>query len=220
MARGLHKAGAATALTRKNHERRHSPQLPRSLFRGHVQRLQVRDALVRQHQGNDQDGRRPRTARCTSSTPPANRTPSTPARRSRWTTWVAAWSASATASARRPPPSNLAPIPDKRAARVTALPFLSLSAQWSRLPHPSPVLPRASLCTRRPLPSSPRDPYAACRAWRCCCSAWPTSCPGISVGIHGKVPTSPRLATWVNWPAERFNGLQAWLKPLMLGQPP
>src|SRR3989338_6391264 len=48
--------------TMKDHERRHSPQLPRSLFPGHVQQLQVCDPLLRQHQRNGEDGRWPRTA--------------------------------------------------------------------------------------------------------------------------------------------------------------
>lgn len=37
---------------------------------------------------------------CSSWTPRPSRTPSTPARKSRWTTWAAVWSASATVSAR------------------------------------------------------------------------------------------------------------------------
>jgi ribosomal protein L31 len=51
---------AATAarlpqLKEKHHERRHSPQLPRSPVRGPVQRFQVRHPFLREHQGNGQD---------------------------------------------------------------------------------------------------------------------------------------------------------------------
>ena len=54
---------------------------------------------------------------CTSSIPPANRIPSTPARKNPWITWVAALSASVTALAKPPPrtqpPKLLQPLPRK-----------------------------------------------------------------------------------------------------------
>ena len=49
-AQWLRMAGAAPVADKEDHERRHSPQLPRSSVLGSVQRLQVRDPLLREHE--------------------------------------------------------------------------------------------------------------------------------------------------------------------------
>jgi large subunit ribosomal protein L31 len=58
----------------------------------------TRSCVNTKEMGKTDDGR---NTRCSSWTPPASRTPSTPARRSRWTTWAAAWSKFRNRSARR-----------------------------------------------------------------------------------------------------------------------
>ena len=97
----------------------------------------TRSCVNTKEMGKTEDGRELPMYKLDTS---ASRTPSTPARKSRWTTWVAASSASATVLARLPRSKNRALLPSHKAARATRLPFcLGLFLAGCRVS--APVLP-------------------------------------------------------------------------------
>ena len=189
------------------------PDVPRSLLRGPVQRLQVRHPLVRADARDDQDGRRPRAAAATSSRPPASRTRSTPARKRASTRSAAGSRSSATSSrtsARRSEPRGAA---TKRQLR---LPFLCRSRRMARVRcmmrdrlTPLPLnSPNPALVTQRAAQRLPRAGAAAVlrglrAAGRC------------SGATRGRAPTSPRSATCSTSRRAR----RSWLAPTVGGLP-